>query len=109
MDIIKIEKDVVDGQFVVLENIAKLYTKNVFGKDALLKLQKKNQCRFRMKNDHHKQKFCCKFTRRCCGNKCNDYNSKCKWTGKIITTKHNWKCSMVKVGKGAQKKDVVDK
>jgi len=41
MDIIKIEKDVVDGQFVVLENIAKLYTKNVFGKDALLKLQKK--------------------------------------------------------------------
>jgi len=34
MDLTKIEKDVVDGQFVVSENIAKLFTKNVYGKDA---------------------------------------------------------------------------
>jgi len=62
-----------------------------------------------MKNNHEKQKFCCKWNRKCCGAKCKNYNQKCKWTGRIIITKHNWRCRMAKVGKhGQKKKDVVD-
>jgi len=42
------------------------------------------------------------------GQNVKNYNQKCKWTGRIIITKHNWRCRMAKVGKHGQKKDVVD-
>jgi len=60
-----------------------------------------------MKNNHEKQRFCCKWNRKCCDAKCKNYNQKCKWTGKIIKTKHHWRCRMAKVGKHGQRKKML--
>jgi len=58
----------------------------------------------RMKNNHQKQKFCCRWTTKSCGIRSKNYNQKCSWKGRVHTTKHHWKCKNIKVGRFGHKK-----
>jgi hypothetical protein len=72
--------------------------------------KRKGHCYWKKKNANKFQRICCKWSKICKGScfkgtrRCYTTLKKCKWTGRVINTKRNRKCSFINLENGKRRR-----